>query len=647
MGETTSPAGRAGPTRRAWLRAVAFASAVAVAAAVAAPPAHAQECISPVTTCDGSVDLFPAKIDAFRHAQTLTNLRYANTHVDLDVRVTDDGEPLLYRFVRCGCAGSVAADGRTVISVPPARLYVGDTSTLSQVATEVGVLERVTVIGSVFTTYSPVVRQRVASGLTRSLITDPLSFPPNYTKLLDPSITGGEAGTSAADAPILGLVPARDVGEFVGATEDAIPFVTVGELEEATPLGRAEYVQYLAIVTDRAVQGNAAFALIEASYTATKALAAAAVRRPSVLTEWPYSGPWSQPGELTYAAALLRDANFDHRYRDDNASTSSSLSPAEVVDDFGSADLWINAGLFPASTNMTLGELLAANATLTEIALVKLDAVRCRAVWINQARLSPDGRSNDYFEEGAVRPDKVLADLVRLGHPTVNVPGEMSYYYKAAGSIDSLTCPHAQLPVTPTAPSVYVDTVVRLVGGGLTRWDVEDDLEARVYPAVEREAGVEAADVDVFFSSPPADTPAGTVDLTVRARRPADVDNATAEALGRDVVTGLAAAVPAASQVSARSVAIVAAAPDGGSGSGDGSTGGSDNDDDDGLSGGAIAGIVGGVLVGLTLAAAAAMVAFRRGRTRGAADRDAYWQQQEGLSLAAQREALPSETAAV
>ncbi|OSX80061.1 hypothetical protein BU14_0060s0027 [Porphyra umbilicalis] len=204
-------------------------------------------------------------------------------------------------------------------------------------------------------------------------------------------------------------------------------------------------------------------------------------------------------------------------------------------------------------------------------------------------------------------------------------------------------CPHAQLPVTPTAPSVYVDTDVRLVGGGLTRWDVEDALESRVYPAVEREAGMEAADVDVFFDSPPADTPAGTVDLTVRARRPADVDNATAEALGQDVVRGLAAALPAASQVSAQSVAIVAAAPDEGSGSG----GGSANDDDDGLSGGAIAGIVGGVLAGLALAAAAAMVAFRRGRTRGASDRDAYWQQQEGLSLAAQQEALPSATAAV
>jgi len=643
MGETTPLAGRAGSTRRTWLRAVACAAAAAVAGAVVTPHVHAQECIAPVTTCDGSVDLFPAKIDAFRHAQTLSNLRYANTHVDLDVRDTDNGEPLLYRFVRCGCAGSVAAEGRTVISVPPARLYVGDTSTLSQVATEVGVLERVTVIGSVFTTYSPVVRQRVASGLTRSLITDPSSFSLNYTKLLDPSITGGEAGTSAADAPILAIVPARDVKEFSTATEGAIPFVTLGELEEATPLGRAEYVQYLAIVTDRAVQGNAAYAAIEKSYTATKALAAAAVRRPSVLTEWPFAGSWRQPGELTYAAALLRDANFDHRYRDDNASTSTPLTPAEVVDDFGSADLWINAGLFPASTNTTLGELLAANATLTDTALVKLDAVRCGAVWINQARLSPDGQSNDYFEEAAVRPDKVLADLVRLGHPTVNVPGEMNYYYKAAGSIDNLMCPHAQLPVTPTAPSVYVDTDVRLVGGGLTRWDVEDALESRVYPAVEREAGMEAADVDVFFDSPPADTPAGTVDLTVRARRPADVDNATAEALGQDVVRGLAAALPAASQVSAQSVAIVAAAPDEGSGSG----GGSANDDDDGLSGGAIAGIVGGVLAGLALAAAAAMVAFRRGRTRGASDRDAYWQQQEGLSLAAQQEALPSATAAV
>lgn len=626
-----SPQRRAPHARRGRrpTAALAVVATAVVVAAAAARLAAAQECLSPVATCDGSVDLFPTKIDPIRHSTTLTNLAYTPVYADIDVTVDEGEPPLRYRFVRCGCVGVAPAGGRTVVAVPPARLYVGDTSTLSQLATEVSALDRVAVIGNVFVTYSPTVRRRVEAGLTRSLVTDPSVFSADYTQLLNNTVTGGGDGRG----PLLALVPSRDRGRFVNETGNAVPFVSVGELLELTPLGRAEYVQFLALLTDRPTQGNTAFAFIRSSYEASMAAAAAAVRRPSVLVGFPFGDSWTQPAERSYAAALMADANLDHRYQSDNATVATSLDLPATVADFGSADLWINAGLFPGSPDLTLDELLAANATQTELAFSRLEAVRCGQVWINQREVSPDGTANNYFEEGAVRPDKVLADLVRLAHPTAAIPGSFNFYY-SAGRASNLTCPHATLPVDPVPPSVYVDTVVRVMGG-LSRWDVEDDLASRVYPELAAEANVSAAEVEVFFDTPPEDMPADAVDLTVRARRAGPVANDSADALGAAIVRALDAALPAATGVVARSVAVVGGPDAGGGGGGTGGGGTSGDDDGGGLSGGGVAGIVIGCLAALALVAVVGGLAFRRGRHRGAADRDAYWQAQEGQPMAA------------
>ncbi|KAK1868556.1 hypothetical protein I4F81_011041 [Pyropia yezoensis] len=189
----------------------------------------------------------------------------------------------------------------------------------------------------------------------------------------------------------------------------------------------------------------------------------------------------------------------------------------------------------------------------------------------------------------------VLADLVRLAHPTAAIPGSFNFYY-SAGQASNLTCPHATLPVDPVPPSVYVDTVVR-VTGGLSRWDVEDDLASRVYPALDAEANVSAAEVEVFFDTPPEDVPANAVDLTVRARRSGPVANDSADALGAAIVRAPDAALPASTGVAAH--------------------------------------IVIGCLAALALVAVGGGLAFRGGRHRGAADRDAYWQAQEGQPIAA------------
>ncbi|GAB0498297.1 hypothetical protein MMPV_009638 [Pyropia vietnamensis] len=428
-------------TGQSLRRALAMAAAVTlvvVVAAAAANGAAAQACARRVARCNPRVDYFRNKVKPIAHATTLSGLRYTNTYVDVTVQAEEGKAPIRYRFVRCGCRAPAA--GRVRIYVPPAKVYVGDTSTLSQVVLEIGSLDRVAVIGSVFYTYSPTVRRRVAAGRIASLTPSSTIFTPPYAQLLNASLTK----VRGSSTPLLALIPSRAVKTFKEAVGNRIPYVTSGELDEVTPLGRAEYVKFFGIVMDRSGQADDAYDAIVRRYNNAKRLAARARARPSTLVGFPFGGVWTQPGEKEYSARFLADANADHRYQRDGKTLPTSLTGAQIVRDFGSAEVWVNAGLYPSSPSLTLDQLLADDPKLTANVFSKLRSVQCGRVWSNQRRVSADGLANDYFEEGAVRPDKILEDLVRLFHPSVRVPGDFHFYYWL-GRPSRLRCPTASL----------------------------------------------------------------------------------------------------------------------------------------------------------------------------------------------------------
>jgi len=420
------------------LAAAALLLALLLAGATAPTGAAAQACANRVRNCDPSRNYFTNRVKPIAHATTIRGLRYTNTYVDVTIAALEGKPPIRYRFVRCGCRAP--SSGRVVISIPPAAVYVGDTSTLSQVALEIRALNTVAVIGNVFSTYSPEVRRRVAAGRIRSLIPSAAEFSPKYARLLDASVTG----VSGSRAPLLALIPSRAIKPFRAAVGNRLRFVTSGELDEVTPLGRAEYVKFFGIVLDRSGTADRAYDTIVRRYGAAKRLAAGARRRPSVLTGFPFGGKWNQPGEKEYAARFLADANADHRYQSNGKVLATTLSGAQIVRQFGSAEVWVNAGLYPGSSSLTLDELLADDPKLSNAVFKKLRSVQCGRVWSNQRQVSPDGLANNYFEEGAVRPDKILSDLVRLFHPNVRVPGTFNYYYWL-GRPSGLKCPTSNL----------------------------------------------------------------------------------------------------------------------------------------------------------------------------------------------------------
>lgn len=81
------------------------------------------------------------------------------------------------------------------------------------------------------------------------------------------------------------------------------------------------------------------------------------------------------------------------------------------------SDFWINLGQVASKA-----ELCAVAPRFAEV-----DAVRFGRLYNNTKRTN-ESRGSDFWESGCVRPDLILADLVKILH--YEAPTDSLYYYK-------------------------------------------------------------------------------------------------------------------------------------------------------------------------------------------------------------------------
>jgi len=130
------------------------------------------------------------------------------------------------------------------------------------------------------------------------------------------------------------------------------------------------------------------------------------VLRPTVLSGIMYGDAWFMPGGSNYAAQLLRDAGLQYLWYDNPSRDFLELSFEAVYARAAKADLWIGVGAFT-----TRQELLAA-----EPRYLLFAPVGNNSVYTYNARRGATGGS-EFLELGYLRPDLILKDLVKIGHP--------------------------------------------------------------------------------------------------------------------------------------------------------------------------------------------------------------------------------------
>jgi len=193
----------------------------------------------------------------------------------------------------------------------------------------------------------------------------------------------------------------------------------IGDYLETDPLGKAEWLVAFGQLTGQRAQAETQFAAICERYEKARALASAAAQRPKVMLNSPWRDVWFVPGGGSYMAALIRDAGGVYVCADAANTNDSRPLAAEAAYIYAkNSDFWLNPG-----SATTLSELLSENPRFASI-----PPVRSGRVWNNNLRLTAGGGS-DFWESGAVMPDRILLDLIHILHPEL-LPDYQPYYYR-------------------------------------------------------------------------------------------------------------------------------------------------------------------------------------------------------------------------
>ncbi len=217
---------------------------------------------------------------------------------------------------------------------------------------------------------------------------------------------------------VMGYTMSADYGQFRKIEEFGIPVILNAEYLEKHPLGRAEWVKYVAAFFDKPAKADSVFSAIEANYVTTSRLCADAERRPTVVSGIMYGDAWFLPGGQNYASRILKDAGGFYLWEDNPSSGYLELSFESVYEKASKAEFWIGTGPFASLEELSAGDHRYKN----------IGAFKNKNVYNYDARKGEKG-GNEYLELGYLRPDLILMDLVKITHPEC-LPDHDLYFYR-------------------------------------------------------------------------------------------------------------------------------------------------------------------------------------------------------------------------
>ena len=218
---------------------------------------------------------------------------------------------------------------------------------------------------------------------------------------------------------VMGYSMNSDYGQFKKIEDLNVPVVLNGEYLEKHPLGRAEWIKFMALFFNKEKAADSVFREIERAYLTTKSATDSLSEKPTVLSGIVYGDAWFLPGGENYAARLLRDAGCQYLWADDSTNGFLELSFESVYEKAHDADLWIGVGSFS-----NLKEIKNADERYTNF-----KPFRTGEVYTSNLRQGAKGGS-EYLELGYLRPDIILKDLVRLAHPHLMQEHELYFHKK-------------------------------------------------------------------------------------------------------------------------------------------------------------------------------------------------------------------------
>ncbi len=193
--------------------------------------------------------------------------------------------------------------------------------------------------------------------------------------------------------------------------------VILAEYMDHSPLARAEWVKFLAVLLGKQQLANQKFDKIATEYHQLEAKVKN-LKQPSVFTGMGYEGNWYVPGGESYVAQNIKDAGGNYLWKDQKGHSSIMLDFEAVFDKAKETDVWINVGIVNNKEDISkIDERYA-----------KFNAYQSGRIFNGNARVSQGG-GYDIYESAVVHPHIVLKDMIKIFHPNT-IPDHKLYYYQ-------------------------------------------------------------------------------------------------------------------------------------------------------------------------------------------------------------------------
>ncbi len=250
--------------------------------------------------------------------------------------------------------------------------------------------------------FSPKVREQIRSGQTVEI---------------------GREGVFDTEAVIASkpdyiLVSASKHGGFDVLRHCGIPLIPHHGYRETDPLGQAEWVKLIGVLTGETRRANALFADIERKYLRLKEEVATSIppeQRPTVASGRQVREGWYVVGGRSYMAHLFNDAGARYVMSDNASSGGVTLDYEAAYAKSVEADFWQIDGRYVG--DFTMQALAAEDARYATLRAFK----QGRVLFCNLTQ-------TPYRELAPVQPHLLLADFVKAFHPELLPSYTPSYY---------------------------------------------------------------------------------------------------------------------------------------------------------------------------------------------------------------------------
>lgn len=226
-----------------------------------------------------------------------------------------------------------------------------------------------------------------------------------------------EALLSLSPELVISFLTTGKNANFKLLKESGIPIVVNGSWLEQHPLGRAEWIKFVAAFFNKEKEAQQMFDAIKENYEQSIKLVTQSQTSPVVLSGSLYKDVWYVPGGNSYMARFYKDANFTYPWSENQQTGSLSLSIESVLEKAKDAQFWITT-----KTLNSLDDLYQEN-----------DRYQLFSSFQNKNVYSTFNNEGDagtnFYELGSLRPDLILKDMIKIGHPEV-LPDYDLFFFK-------------------------------------------------------------------------------------------------------------------------------------------------------------------------------------------------------------------------